>query len=399
MKLLLRVKNRIFQYVHTHNLIYNTCWEDPRIDREAMRLTPDDTVLVITSAGCNTLDYALAEPGHVYAVDMNPRQNAVLELKLAGIRALDYDAFFQLFGLGRMEGVAKVYARQLRATLSPEARAFWDKHLYYFASEAPRNSYYFHGTTGLIARLANQYLDRKSGLRPCVAAMFAVEDLEQQREMYYEYVRDAVWTPLVRRLVCTDLTLCLAGVPKAQREQVERNYAGGVAKLLEQCLDEVFGRLPLRDNYFWRVYAMGTYTRQCCPEYLKEENFYRLKNGLVDRISIATDTVEGFLRKHGGTISRFVLLDHMDWLASHRQDLLQQEWQAIIDKAAPGARVLFRSGGLHVDYVDPLIVHVGSTRCRMGDLLEYHPELAAELHSRDRVHMYGSFHVVDLAAA
>ena len=82
--------SRMFNLVHRNNLVYNTCWEDPRLDRVALDLGPDDDVLVITSAGCNALDYALTEPRHVYAVDMNPRQNALLELKIAGIRPLDF---------------------------------------------------------------------------------------------------------------------------------------------------------------------------------------------------------------------------------------------------------------------------------------------------------------------
>ena len=49
--------------VHQHQLVYNTCWEDPRLDRQALELTAEDAVLVITSAGCNALDYALAGAG------------------------------------------------------------------------------------------------------------------------------------------------------------------------------------------------------------------------------------------------------------------------------------------------------------------------------------------------
>lgn len=49
---------RVFNLVHGNNLVYNTCWEDPRLDRVALELTPGDNLLVITSAGCNALDYA-----------------------------------------------------------------------------------------------------------------------------------------------------------------------------------------------------------------------------------------------------------------------------------------------------------------------------------------------------
>ena len=88
------ISGRVFRLVHENNLVYNTCWEDPRLDREAMGLSGEDRVLVITSAGCNALDYVLDEPAEVVAVDMNPRQNALLELKLAGIRELHIRRFF-----------------------------------------------------------------------------------------------------------------------------------------------------------------------------------------------------------------------------------------------------------------------------------------------------------------
>jgi S-adenosylmethionine-diacylglycerol 3-amino-3-carboxypropyl transferase len=87
----------VYNLIHRRHLVYNTCWEDLRLDRQALELGPDDTVLAITSAGCNVLVYALDRPRRTHAVDINHRQNALLELKLAGIRRLGSDDFFQMF--------------------------------------------------------------------------------------------------------------------------------------------------------------------------------------------------------------------------------------------------------------------------------------------------------------
>ena len=38
---------RMFNMVHGNNLVYNTCWEDPRLDRVALELGSDDNVMVI----------------------------------------------------------------------------------------------------------------------------------------------------------------------------------------------------------------------------------------------------------------------------------------------------------------------------------------------------------------
>src|ERR1700732_4808012 len=57
-----RMSGAWFRFVHLRSLVYNACEEDPRLDREALDLGPFDRVLVITSAGCNALDYALEGP-------------------------------------------------------------------------------------------------------------------------------------------------------------------------------------------------------------------------------------------------------------------------------------------------------------------------------------------------
>src|SRR5262245_11303043 len=110
-----------FQLVYRTNLVYNQCWEDPARDQEALALGPDDRVLAITSAGCNVLDYAL-RGARVLAVDANPRQNHLLELKLAGIRTLPFEDFFALFGDGGTPRAREMYAA-LREHLSRDAQA------------------------------------------------------------------------------------------------------------------------------------------------------------------------------------------------------------------------------------------------------------------------------------
>src|SRR5262249_52281407 len=135
------------------NLIYNTCWEDPALDREALDFQPNDRVVVISSAGCNALDYLLAGAGEVNAVDVNPIQNALLELKVAAIRGLDYESFFDLFGRGRSPDAEAMYQDALRCQLSEVAQDYWDSHIGFFAGKGWRRSFYYRGTSGLLAKL------------------------------------------------------------------------------------------------------------------------------------------------------------------------------------------------------------------------------------------------------
>jgi len=388
-----------FSAVHGKNLVYNTCWEDPRLDRVALELGPDDEVLVITSAGCNALDYALQAPRRIHAVDMNPRQNALLELKIAGIRQLDFERFFAMFGRGHLRDHHTTYWSELRPALSPEARTYWDRHIGFFAGSGWRRSFYFHGTSGMVARLVNSYIDRVAKVRNSVEELLHAPTVEDQKRIYDARLGEAFWNRFIRWVMGHDAALSFLGVPRPQRQHLETNYDGGIRRFIEDCIEAVFTRLPIADNYFWRVYLTGRYSHDCCPEYLKRENFEKLKAGLVDRISIHTSSILGFLNEYEGTISRYVLLDHMDWLSTFRYSILEQEWQAIIDRAAPQTRFLWRSGGLQTDFVDRVRVSVDGRETQVGEILKYNRPLAAKLHERDRVHTYGSFHIADLALA
>ncbi len=389
------ISGRVFKFVHGNNLVYNTCWEDPRLDRQALQLTSQDRVLVITSAGCNALDYALTGPAHVYAVDMNPRQNALLELKMTGIRQLQYEDFYQLFGAGHHPRAANIYQTALRSHLSPWAQTYWDRFIKFFDNS--KRTFYYRGTSGAVARGIRYYIDRVAKLRPEVNDLLACRTVSEQQAIY-ERIRERFWSRSMRFALNRDSTLSMLGVPKAQRQQIDQQYPGGILSFIQDSMEAVFAKLPIHENYFWRVYITGNYTPECCPEYLKASNFQQLKSTGVANVSVHTDSVQGFLEKGTEPISRFVLLDHMDWLSEHLFPLLELEWQAILKRAAPNTRILWRSGGLRTEFIDRVQVDVAGRPVKLNSLLKYHAEQAAELHQLDRVHTYGSFYIADVVA-
>src|SRR5215510_257713 len=153
----------LFDQIHSRNLIYNQCWEDPELDHAVLDIGASDKIVMITSAGCNALDYLLRDPAEIHCVDMNPHQNALLELKLAALAVLSQSQFFEMFGLGCLRNCSTIYQEQLRERLSLQARIIWDTHIHYF--EPAGWGLYYHGTTGFIARSIRFYLHRLRGLR------------------------------------------------------------------------------------------------------------------------------------------------------------------------------------------------------------------------------------------
>ena len=88
----------------------------------------------------------------------------------------------------------------------------------------------------------------------------------------------------------------------------------------------------------------------------------------------------------------------MDWLSDQFFPLLESEWQAIVDRAAPRARLIWRSGGLRTDFIEDVQVNRDGEIQNVSPLLNYNQELASKPHEQDRVHTYGSFYIAELSA-
>lgn len=374
----------VFHHVHGGQLIYNACWEDPRIDRELLELKADSRVVMITSAGCNALDYLLDGPAEIHAIDVNPRQNAVLELKLALIRRGDFGDLFEFFGIGSHDRYKGVY-RAVRSTLSESARDFWDAKISFFDPSSFKKSFYYHGAAGMAAWLLGGALFRaKPNIKNHALCLLDADTLAQQARVYAQ-LEPKIWGKLSHWLIRQRMIMTLLGVPEPQIRLIENHYPGGLTAYVKDKLRHVMSELPARENYFWRVYITGSYTLSCCPNYLREENLAKLAVR-AGRVRAHTCTVSDFLKKNPGVYSHYVLLDHQDWLAWHEPAMLAEEWALILANSRPGTRILMRSAGLDLSFVP------ADVRAK----LRFFPERTEPLHLTDRVGTYGSLHFAEV---
>ncbi|MBL9145881.1 MAG: BtaA family protein [Verrucomicrobiaceae bacterium] len=382
--LLKQTHDLVFKRVHGSHLIYNCAWEDPRIDRHLLQLNSTSRVVMITSAGCNTLDYLLDEPAEIHAVDMNYRQNAVLHLKMALIRQGDHEALFEMFGNGASNNYESIY-RSVREQLPFDALRYWDQNIRMFDPATMRGSFYYHGTAGTAAWLMMKALFRsRHTLRDLASCLLEAESLEEQADIYRQ-IEPEIWNWLCRWLVRQPMLMAMLGVPRPQIRIIESQYPGGLSYYVRDKIKHVLTEVPIASNYFWRVYMMGSYQRDCCPSYLHHSNRHLLAKR-CGRVTTHNTTVSSFLREHPGQYTHFVLLDHQDWLAAHDPEALREEWELILQNCARGAKVLMRSAGLTVGFIPEDI----------RKMLRFHPAVTTELHKQDRVGTYGSTHLAEV---
>jgi S-adenosylmethionine-diacylglycerol 3-amino-3-carboxypropyl transferase len=375
------VANFVFDRVHRNNLIYNTCWEDPRCDRALMDFDEDSEIVMITSAGCNALEYLLDQPKAIHCIDVNPRQNALLELKKAAIKNLDWGDLFLLFGKGVFPKFKEVLKTKLQQDVSPENYSYWQRKSHYFNGKGIRKNFYHHGTTGAFAWITSRFFGAKKDLFQQVKKVFASRDIEEQIENYHE-LEEKFLNRIFKSLLNNHFIMSMLGVPKNQQNLARNEMKPELADYIHHSLNRVFTQLPARENYFYRVYAFGTYEPNCCPEYLKVDNKVFLESA-VDKIQIHTNTISDFLKKYPGQYSHYILLDHQDWLSQHNLEALEEEWRLILKNSKPGTKILLRSAASKVDFFPDFVL----------EAVDFETRETAHQHQLDRVGTYASVYL------
>ncbi|KAG0303821.1 hypothetical protein BGZ97_001735 [Linnemannia gamsii] len=291
--------------------IYAFTWEDPRIDLEVLNIQKDDVMFVITSAGDNALEYALkGQPSRIHCVDMNPCQNHLLELKLAGIHNLNYSEFWQMFGEGRHQDFRRILIDQLSPSLSSTALQFWFKNRNVFD-----DCFYETGYSGLALRLF-KWLLRVKGLTKTAEEISTTEDIHVQEQLWENVVKPSTlpeW--LVQWVLSHPAFLWNAlGVPINQMKLILDE--GNAVQYIYDTLDSIMTRsLFKNDQYFYNLVVNRKYTRESCPSYLSEDGFQSLKTQKsTDAMLLHTKSIIDVLRSlQDGELTKAVLMDHMDW--------------------------------------------------------------------------------------
>lgn len=362
----------LMERVVFHGIVFNMSWEDPEMDRRALQVGPGDTVVSISSAGCNPLNFLCQNPDRLISIDGNRAQNAVVELKLAGIETLDHAMFFDIFAARNPAVVTKVYRNRLRPHLSAWSQKFWDQNLWMVY----RGLYGF-GKMGMAARVVRFVLPQLGISRKRTEQFFRLRSLDEQADFYRRYVEPRLWGPLAKRLCKSRWFMYLCGVHPRQFELVDGRH--DIYEYVKERIEYVLTKVPIHDNYFLSVIVTGRFSAGRVPPYLLEENFQTLRNNL-DRVTIVNGWLGPYLdRLAPGSVHKFNLLDIFDWMTP---ELFESTLRSVLRAAAPGARLIYRSGSYHLEPPESIRQH-----------LHHDADLSRELLAIDRSATYGSFYV------
>jgi betaine lipid synthase len=362
--------------------LYSLSWEDPRRDEQVLKTQPGDVCLTLASGGCNSLDLLLQGADAVYAVDVNPAQGALLELKTEAVRRLSYEDTWRMFGTGIHPNIDSIYHRELAPFLSQRAQNFWDMHLYYF-----KDGFYYHGAMGK-GILAFKNLASMLGLATAIRSFIGAETLEEQKRVW-----DSNWLvrrlqstpPLVSRTIASVIAnravlWWIAGVPSNQANLIADD-GRNLAEYLSTVFDGLARGSHIRtENYFYHAVLAAHFNEDNCPRFLRNNDYDKLRQpGVLDRLRNITGGFEDELSKRMYT--KVILMDHVDWFSNQEATRLAD---ALARSVSPGGRVIWRSASKWPPYVNAIAgAGFDVERCDC-----HHDRLVI-----DRVAMYASFWV------
>ena len=373
--------------------VYNQIWEDPRVDLQALELGPASRVLTIASGGCNALNYLLAGPRSVTAVDLNRHHIFLLNLKLAAVKHLPaYKDFFDLFGRGKGENAGTNYLRYLAPNLDRETRNFWESNtlggsLLYGdrVSFFTNGGLYDHSRNGYFLHFFHRFA-QALGCRP--EEVLKASTAEEQRKLFNENIGPFFDSFLIRLIGKLPVTMFGLGIPPQQYNELKTDLAEdrSVIDVYRERVRKLACDFPIEENYFaWQAFARkyDTENRKAIPEYLKEHNYETLKanaHRLTTIIGSATDVIKN---SEPGSFDRFVFLDAQDWMSAEQ---MAELWSSIAEKAEPGSRIIFRTAGAS----SPIETNLPP---ELKAQFSYESELSKELFKQDRASIYGGFHL------
>jgi len=145
----------MIDHICNRTYIYNICWEDPAVDHQILKISKDDIIFRICSAGDIVLDYAIEGPAKIVVCDMNQHQLWLFELKVCMLRDpnLTYDEWWAIWGSSDVQVALKVWKR-MRHTMSAGGRKWWDGRI----DRVFRNGFAKSGSSGFAAKFLIPFL-------------------------------------------------------------------------------------------------------------------------------------------------------------------------------------------------------------------------------------------------
>ena len=277
----------ILWHRYRDRISYSSCNEDSGSEVEVLIPHASKRLVSICASGGRVLNLLQDGAEEVWAVDVNPSQTHLLELKVAGMRALEHADFLSFMGVRKSPRRLDVYD-SLRPALSDGARAYFDSKPFLIS----RGVLY----QGSLERFLARYVATATHLlRPrWVRSLFTCTDLAEQRRLLPGW-RSPPWRVVAKPICRRCFFRFFSHEPGFWRFlPPELKLHERIFESLERYLDHHLAR---ENHLLWLVFFGRYRDERVMPEYLRADCFPRIKQALRDtRLHIVNGDMASVLR-------------------------------------------------------------------------------------------------------
>ena len=330
-----------FEFFQSVN--YASFHEDGNSERRALNLQPTDRVLCLTGSGARALELVLDQPSEVVAIDWNPAQSHLLELKIAVVRRLDYQDGLAFMGLLPSENRESTF-KLLRSELSAEAANFWDRKVVPI-----RSGFFFEGRW-------ESFLTRCSGFAKLTRGkliddLIGASDLEEQGRIWREKWDNRWWKLFLKMATNRPFVRFVLREPGLELVPSDVSIAGFLRARFQQASQSFLFR---ESPWMWALMKGRVDVEGPLPEHLLEQNFETLRSN-VDSIVVKTVSLEDCLKSSQSPFdSPFDAFSLSDFMSYCNHETYSRIWNALIAKSNSGARYCERNFLVKYDLPSPI---------------------------------------------
>ncbi|WP_035297736.1 DUF3419 family protein [Brevibacillus thermoruber] len=277
--------------------------EDSMVERTLADRYRPETVAVVGSGGCTAFSLLRDDVQTIYAIDVNPAQAALIELKKTAIGALSREEYLAF--AGETEGLDRQETYRRLSPLLPEyARSFWDRHPHLLTLGVNQC-----GATERFYRFIAQNIRRNLYGDEIWQELLSCRTLAEQAAFRERYLTSDAWRTAVRLLLSK--TTHLQFFPAFMFAQASEQDFGAFFEAM--FARELESRL-IGGNYFFTQLMFGTYLLdrpEGAPHYLSEDGFAAARRNL-HKLRVLPLSLQQALPQMQG-IDAFFLSNVFDW--------------------------------------------------------------------------------------
>lgn len=305
---------------------YAQCWEDSDIVIEGMNIKPGDTCISIASAGDNSLALLTKNPGKVVALDLNPAQLALMELKAMAFKHLSYEEMLVVLGYRSGRNRRDLFQR-LTQHLSSSTLQYWSEHrddIECGVACSGKFEHYFEVFRRFSLPLTHSQRTVDELLRPKSGI---------ERERFFNRKWNTFRWRALFKVFFSEFVMGSLGRDPSFFTYAEGGLPGALMAWTRKALVD---QDPSQNPYLHWI-LKGEFG-DTLPTFLRRENFDIIKHN-IDRLEWRQQAIEEYLSTvPKGSIDSFNLSDVFEYVS---EDNYKSIMKLIAEASKPAARVVY----------------------------------------------------------